>query len=559
MAAQKRLGELLVEMGFIDGPMLQHALEEQTRSGRRLGKILCESGAVSEDRLVRALSLQLGLDICDPINVPVHPRVLGLVTPEIAHGSRVVPVALKKDEVGLVLFLATADPLDKSMVERVRAHVGSEHRLRWLLAGETEIDLALARHFGLEAPPPHFPPEQGAKAESVPAFVADDDRALSLDLGDGAHGLSMDIAGEVPSMPEAATPPGFDSEAPIEADAPVLAALAGSWGELFGSSGSRDLEIATGNTIEAIPMSVPILDRAPGPNDELEEADPDQVIELPPSHQAGAPRVSSPARIVVSDQPLIGEAIELPPSSPLPRAPWSGSPSFVISGERLPPPSSEPDTIAGPAPSADASPMVVSDAPDCDPGLFAALEPGPLTGFEVAPADAAALPGVETGSAALDFSSGSIDALSLGSGFELEVDPPTRAEAFSGAALEHEAAAFAAPEHEAAAFAAPEHVASASPGPVSPVTEDEQLATDIAPACEARYISRVGPASFGRDPEALRRALEHFVEGGTLDQGTSSLLFRVVGAILLEQGLFDAERVERVLARVGDELTEQRR
>src|SRR5689334_3682354 len=101
MAAQKRLGEVLVEMGFIDTRTLQAALDEQAQTGKRLGKILVDTGGITEERLVRALSLQLGIDVCDPINTPVHPRVRGLISPELAHDCRLIPIALKKDEVGL--------------------------------------------------------------------------------------------------------------------------------------------------------------------------------------------------------------------------------------------------------------------------------------------------------------------------------------------------------------------------------------------------------------------------------------------------------------------------
>lgn len=171
MAGQKRLGELLVEMGFIDPRTLQHALEEQKRSHRRLGKVLVELGAITEERLVRALSLQLGIESCDPIATPVHARVRGLITAELAHRCRVIPIALRRDESGQSLFVATADPLDRTSLEALRTHVGPATRIRWMLAGETEIELALARHYGAEpsrpvfeapmtsnTPPRHMPP-----------------------------------------------------------------------------------------------------------------------------------------------------------------------------------------------------------------------------------------------------------------------------------------------------------------------------------------------------------------------------------------------------------------
>src|SRR5688500_209648 len=142
-AGQKRLGELLVEMGFIDPRTLGTALEEQKRTHRRLGKILVEMGAITEERLVRALSLQLGIAVCSPIGTARRTLWRSLLPAEIAHRCLVIPIAIRRDESGQSLFCATADPLDRTALEVLRAHVGPSTRIRFMLAAEAEIELAL--------------------------------------------------------------------------------------------------------------------------------------------------------------------------------------------------------------------------------------------------------------------------------------------------------------------------------------------------------------------------------------------------------------------------------
>ena len=44
-----RIGDLLVEQGMISAPQLDSALAEQKGSGKKLGRVLIESGALSED------------------------------------------------------------------------------------------------------------------------------------------------------------------------------------------------------------------------------------------------------------------------------------------------------------------------------------------------------------------------------------------------------------------------------------------------------------------------------------------------------------------------------
>ncbi|MCA9550467.1 MAG: hypothetical protein KC933_10560 [Myxococcales bacterium] len=159
---QQRLGALLVEMGFVDPDELSEALVAQRTSDKRLGKILIERGVITEDRLVHALSRQLGIEACDPIMTPVHPAVLAMVPAEVAFKHRVLPVARQREGSREVLYVATSDPLDQDAAGALRRALPQTTHLRWMLAGETEMDLALARHYGA-------PSESRRAAPAVPA------------------------------------------------------------------------------------------------------------------------------------------------------------------------------------------------------------------------------------------------------------------------------------------------------------------------------------------------------------------------------------------------------
>ncbi|HLQ01571.1 MAG TPA: MSHA biogenesis protein MshE, partial [Burkholderiales bacterium] len=56
-----RLGDLLVQQKLISQEQLKAALEDQGRSGRKLGRVLIESGYLSEDQIGEALARQLGV------------------------------------------------------------------------------------------------------------------------------------------------------------------------------------------------------------------------------------------------------------------------------------------------------------------------------------------------------------------------------------------------------------------------------------------------------------------------------------------------------------------
>src|SRR5258705_8729381 len=60
-----RLGELLVNQQLISEEQLKLALDEQKRSGRKLGRVLIDSGYVTEEGISQALAKQLDIPYLD--------------------------------------------------------------------------------------------------------------------------------------------------------------------------------------------------------------------------------------------------------------------------------------------------------------------------------------------------------------------------------------------------------------------------------------------------------------------------------------------------------------
>ena len=58
-----RLGNLLIRNRLISEAQLQAALEEQKKSGRKLGRVLIGMGAVTEEKILQLLSDQLKVPI----------------------------------------------------------------------------------------------------------------------------------------------------------------------------------------------------------------------------------------------------------------------------------------------------------------------------------------------------------------------------------------------------------------------------------------------------------------------------------------------------------------
>ena len=64
--AIRRIGQIFVDMGFIDDDQLEMLVEEQQQQpGEKIGKIAEEMGLITDDQLAQALAEQMNLQVVD--------------------------------------------------------------------------------------------------------------------------------------------------------------------------------------------------------------------------------------------------------------------------------------------------------------------------------------------------------------------------------------------------------------------------------------------------------------------------------------------------------------
>ena len=86
-----RLGDLLVSQQLITEDQLKQALKEQKRSGRKLGRVLTDIGAISEGQLHGALARHLNIEFLELGNLHLDLATVNLL-PE-AHARRYRAIA----------------------------------------------------------------------------------------------------------------------------------------------------------------------------------------------------------------------------------------------------------------------------------------------------------------------------------------------------------------------------------------------------------------------------------------------------------------------------------
>ncbi|MDR0867919.1 MAG: Flp pilus assembly complex ATPase component TadA [Planctomycetota bacterium] len=139
----KRIGDILVEMGFITEDDLRTAMAKQKELGReRLGDVLIELGYVKPEDLVRALADQFGMDIVDLEDLDIDPGVIDMVPVDFVREHHLVPIFLEDE----TLTIAVSEPLDLEMLDNLRFLI--DCKVECVLASKTDIDNALAKHYG---------------------------------------------------------------------------------------------------------------------------------------------------------------------------------------------------------------------------------------------------------------------------------------------------------------------------------------------------------------------------------------------------------------------------
>ena len=103
-----RIGDLLVSQNMISDAQLQHALQEQKLSGRKLGATLVELGYVEENALLGLLSEQLGIPFVELKQFRFDQQLVQTLPETTARRYRVM--LLREDDDGLLLGMA--DPTD---------------------------------------------------------------------------------------------------------------------------------------------------------------------------------------------------------------------------------------------------------------------------------------------------------------------------------------------------------------------------------------------------------------------------------------------------------------
>jgi MSHA biogenesis protein MshE len=103
-----RLGDVLVQQRLISQEQLQQTLALQKQTGKKMGRLLIETGLITEELLANGLARQLRIPFVNLKTFPFRADVIKLLPESAARRFK----ALVLEDKGDILLVALADPLD---------------------------------------------------------------------------------------------------------------------------------------------------------------------------------------------------------------------------------------------------------------------------------------------------------------------------------------------------------------------------------------------------------------------------------------------------------------
>ncbi|MGO9470578.1 MAG: GspE/PulE family protein [Isosphaeraceae bacterium] len=138
----RRLGTIMVDMGYLDEEALWKILEEQKRSGTELfGKVAVRMGLVKEDQVLKALGEELGMKTVKLADVTIPAELTELVNESMATAYKIVPISQNKKDKSITV--AMAEPQNPSTLDSLRMFLSTE--VKGAIASEADVMAAIER------------------------------------------------------------------------------------------------------------------------------------------------------------------------------------------------------------------------------------------------------------------------------------------------------------------------------------------------------------------------------------------------------------------------------
>ncbi len=176
---RRKIGQILVDLGFIDDAQLWDILEEARTNGVRVGQVALNRGLITEEQLLQAVAELHGMRLVNLEEEKPTPQAIQMVQQTMAEVYKILPM---KYENG-VLTVAMADPNNLQALDDLRNFIGLG-QVEAVLATPKQLEEAITRAYT-------------GKEESIAALIAELNADTSLQVNRRETSIDLESLTEI--------------------------------------------------------------------------------------------------------------------------------------------------------------------------------------------------------------------------------------------------------------------------------------------------------------------------------------------------------------------------
>ncbi|NJK32452.1 MAG: Flp pilus assembly complex ATPase component TadA [Deltaproteobacteria bacterium] len=121
--SSKKLGEILVDEGFVTAGAVEAALKMQAGAGKRIGEVLIDNGSCTAEQVAKGLARQFRLPYADLSDERIAARVdASLLPADLIQKYKILPIGKSGNQLQLIVH----DPKDLELLDMLRFRLGLE-------------------------------------------------------------------------------------------------------------------------------------------------------------------------------------------------------------------------------------------------------------------------------------------------------------------------------------------------------------------------------------------------------------------------------------------------
>ena len=140
-----RIGDLLLQSGYITEEQLKNALEEQKTRKTKLGETLFAMGYITQEKFADVLSSQLGIEWIDLRTSGVSEAAIKIVSEDLMKRYELIPFGIDEKNAN-ILKVAMSDPMNIYAIDDLALITNME--IKPYFATSSQIAIQLDRMFG---------------------------------------------------------------------------------------------------------------------------------------------------------------------------------------------------------------------------------------------------------------------------------------------------------------------------------------------------------------------------------------------------------------------------